>query len=1283
MTWNIQSRTATFSSPALPEIIGKGYGGKELREPMLTLQSLHGREAVGEPFVYTVRAVVEHPDYLQDPADAAQIDLQSIVGSHGTVAIEVTGIGTFREGQKGWTGYGNKGAHTRYISGRITSARIICAADRGAVYEFVLRPSVWTATQNKDSRIFYGSVTDVLSKLLSRYTSIDWRIAGPMGKKVYPERDFIRQAWESDFNLAMRLMEEWGLFFWFEHKKNEHTLVISDTLGGFHPHGEAYQTLRFHDGGRIDEEHISELSSTHTMTAGKVTVNDHDYAQPRLRESNVPLRESFEDGRGTAWPGVEIYAPAEYAQPEADRNRTNDAQEEGQHLARVKLQAVRCKGHRLHGKGHLRALQPGRTFKLIDYPQNAANRGYIVLACEFEMTEVGTSSGSTRHYTVNTTFELQPDTELYRLPQVTPRPHVDDEYAVIVAPEHHPNEHYEIFVDDKNRARIQYDWERGAKYDGANSIWVRIATQWQGIQMGMVACARPGQMVIVSHVHGDGDRPYISGFVVDKYNTPPWKLPDNNALTGIRSQSLGESWDSNYVVLDDTYGKMQAQLASDHAKSSLTLGFNTRIDGNKGRTDAAGIGFELRTDGHGVARAAKGMLLTTEARLKAQGHALDMGETVARLTQARDIHESLSQSAQRHGAHDATHNQNEVTRSIKAANDGIRGSGKTSTYEGKFPELEQPHLTLASPAGIQTTTAGSTHIASGDDVALTSGRHVSIASARSICASAVNTFALFVQKAGIALTAAAGKIRIEAQSDGVQIVAKKDAELISADGWINLTAAKGIRLNGGGSVVEISLAGLRGFTGGEFLVHAASHGTDAPQDKPVRMPVLPEQSGRLAAHHVLIEHDTGFVLPNQPYRITVDDGRVIEGVSNARGETEIVTSNEVAFATVELFAASEPEKVIAVNQSIIARDADRKVSFAAPNPNFKSADVGGKKATAPAQLVTSEGQPPLFTSCDPMNFGLRSYHFIGDAKQADSNMPIRRDVEYSVAKTYTADIKKALKEIDWLSLKATDGQISSQLKDAVIDAVKSTLSSALSSGPFGLPQLALPRIEVPSLERAIKDYNMRPDVSASFVSIAWVIAIHEKEIAKIISVSTDPVKLDSQLKSSADMFYHEARHCQQVFWMVALSRQHPKDYELFSQLPRVFKDMTRDSVYKAAGTVNIPNDDRVVKGLHKMLVFYFYWTIAALQSLGAKYVSPDVPVAQNEVCKLLNVAPETAAKMVSFERGYRSQLHEEDAYACGEIVQAYWDNSNRALVRNPGTCTDAYLGAVAAIGAGG
>ncbi|RQV21573.1 hypothetical protein DF018_12790 [Burkholderia cenocepacia] len=102
-----------------------------------------------------------------------------------------------------------------------------------------------------------------------------------------------------------------------------------------------------------------------------------------------------------------------------------------------------------------------------------------------------------------------------------------------------------------------------------------------------------------------------------------------------------------------------------------------------------------------------------------------------------------------------------------------------------------------------------------------------------------------------------------------------------------------------------------------------------------------------------------------------------------------------------------------------------------------------------------------------------------------------------------------------------------------------------------------------------------------------------------------------------------------------------------------------------------------------MLIFHYYWMISHMQNqTGGACMKPDVPIAQAEVCKLLRVSPETAAKMVSFEEGYRSQLHEEDAYACAEVVQAYWDRPDRVFVRNPGTCTGGYDASLDAIEGG-
>ena len=95
----------------------------------------------------------------------------------------------------------------------------------------------------------------------------------------------------------------------------------------------------------------------------------------------------------------------------------------------------------------------------------------------------------------------------------------------------------------------------------------------------------------------------ILGALYNYTHMPPWKLPEQQALSGLRSRELGGSTRGNHLILDDTAGKIQAQLKSDHQCSQLSLGHITRIEDTSGRKDARGEGWELRTDGPGASRA--------------------------------------------------------------------------------------------------------------------------------------------------------------------------------------------------------------------------------------------------------------------------------------------------------------------------------------------------------------------------------------------------------------------------------------------------------------------------------------------------------------------------------------------------------------------------------------------------------------------------------------------------------------------------------------------------------
>jgi type VI secretion system secreted protein VgrG len=256
---------------------------------------------------------------------------------------------------------------------------------------------------------------------------------------------------------------------------------------------------------------------------------------------------------------------------------------------------------------------------------------------------------------------------------------------------------------------------------------------------------------------------------------------------------------NNHLILDDTPGEIQAQLSSDHQLSQLNLGFITRVPYWSGRKDKRGEGFELRTDGHGVVRAAHGMLVTTEGRTNASGHAKEMGETVQRLTQAREQHEDLSKLAQQHKAQSVEANQNDVTRTIKRQNDAIRG-GATSTAQS---ELTAPHLVVSSAAGIGLTSAQSTHLASQLDLAITTGCDASLSVGRSLLAAVRGAVSIFAERLGIKLFAAKGKVEIQAHADNIELTAQKTIKVVSVTESIEITAKQEILLTSGGAYIRI------------------------------------------------------------------------------------------------------------------------------------------------------------------------------------------------------------------------------------------------------------------------------------------------------------------------------------------------------------------------------------------------------------------------------------------------------------------------------------------------
>ncbi|WP_423378748.1 type VI secretion system Vgr family protein [Burkholderia sp. LMG 32019] len=908
-----QARTLSISGAALPTYSTGGL-------PVFSPVRLQGSEAVGclEDCRYLVTLRTDDA-FAFSPSVTANFDLDKIVGTEVTVSIQLEGKGQFIPGLVGNVGLGNIGAGTREITGLVTAARVAGEDRHSILYELELRPWLYRATLTQDSRIFQDmSVVEITDALLAKYPyPVDKRLAGAF-RGIYPKRDLQRQAFETDWAFLQRLWEEWGIWWWFEHENGHQRLVLCDTMGGHHPHGAAYETVRYlsPDGKRIDEEHIHALSVTSRLTSGSVTVVDYDYTRPR---ANLTVTE--ENPRQTASADGAVYDWGDYSQPLAGAQgaagQPNDTEQESRHLARVQLEARRCAGLRANGKGNLRGLTVGRTFALTGYPQQAANREYVVLSSTLDIEEVGDRTGASSTYRCEAQFELLPANEPFRLERSVLKPVMSGpEKAIVVGPAN-----AEIWTDVYGRVKVQYGWDRQGKLDEHAGIWLRVVSPWQGTDMGATFVPRIGHEVSVMHYYGDPDLPVIMGSAVNEFRQPTLDLPGNQAVAVLRGREV-HGTASGHVAIDDTQGQIQTQISSDAGSSTLSLGNIRRIVRKKGRADARGKGFDLRTDNWGVVRALMGLFISTDGQANGAGHAKEAKAAVGRLTRARELQDSLAVLAQQHEAQQHDADQSAVAKAIKARNDAIRGGA--STGDNEFPELAEPDVVLASAAGTSLTAERSVHVASNEDIAFTSDRHVGFAVGHSLFASVVNGFSLFVHKAGMKLIAASGRVRIEAQADGIDVKAKQAVKITSTTDSIHLHAAKEIVLHAGSTEMRISEGGYVVRTAGEHTIHAGSHQTEGPEAVAMQFPGMP---GADYEQHYVLHDEAGKAMPDVPYRLTRPDGSVIEGRSDMQGRT-VSTYSE---AVVPLHCEADPEgDAQIVNARYWDEESEYPLDFAKP-----------------------------------------------------------------------------------------------------------------------------------------------------------------------------------------------------------------------------------------------------------------------------------------------------------------------------------------------------------------
>lgn len=791
-----------------------------------------------------------------------------------------------------------------------------------ATYQLVVSDALALMEQRVNTRVYRNlNEVDISEALIREWRDInpilakafDFDISGIAG--TYPAREFTMQHNESDAAFLRRLWKRQGIA-WFIRPGHSsefgssatpaHTLVLFDAPLSLARN--AAGTVRFHrDAGTEERDGVFNWSAVRTLKPGSINRQSWDYLQGRMMSVQLPTNmQQGEAGNQFAF-SLDDY--------QIDAPHVGDDGNDYRRLGELRVQRHEYEAKCFYGESGVRDLCVGQWVRLDGHPEIDTHPAD---EREFVLTELSLAAENNlpkeidervqRLFTANSwdqvaALEQASDARDVRytnrfacvrrgipmVPAYDPRtdlPPVQLQSAIVAGPAGE-----EIHCDELGRIKLRFPGTReqdhqdgvGASNTDRDSAWVRVASHWASDGWGSISLPRVGDEVLVDFLGGDPDKPIVVGRVYGGTAVPPafshrGELPANRFLNGIKSKEV-QGMRYNQLRLDDTRGQISAQLASEHGHSQLNLGWLTHPR-RDGQGQARGEGAELRSDKNVVVRAARLMLLTTQAMLGATGKQLEREPLQALLEGSQALLKEMGEFAEQHQAMPVDlqpHQQ--LADYLKDAEQG------SNTQSGSAEHAPAPLIAQYADGGFISATPKSSVSYSGRQQNIVAQQNIQAIAGQRVNINAGKGISLFAHQDGMKHIARTGKLDIQAQQDSIGIAADRDVKITASQGEIVIAAKKSMTLLCGGAYIKIADGKIELGCGGEFTVKAGMHKWDGPARQEAELPFFPS-----AEHTNWLKLDLngyqGAPMAGVPYTLHFANGQTKNGTLDGNGTAE-------------------------------------------------------------------------------------------------------------------------------------------------------------------------------------------------------------------------------------------------------------------------------------------------------------------------------------------------------------------------------------------------------------
>ena len=460
---------------------------------------------------------------------------------------------------------------TRFVRGIVAEASRSVSDDGKSILTVIVRPDAHLLTLGRNCRVFqHMTVVDIVKAVLaSNAQPTRWEVT-----ESYEQHIYCAQYREDDWTFVSRLLEEEGIYCWFDHSDEASTLVFSDlsTSAADMPGG-AFITFAHESGVHADREVVFELGEHVAARTTKFTAGSFDPARPRLKIEAV-------DGGG---PFESYDAPGGGAESPQTIGRQ----------AKHRLQAAIAASRGVFGKSTSVRLAPGMVLEIGGCTASRLDDRYVLtdVAIEIVQRRRGPASGAGGDKQIVTKFSAIRHAVPYRpLEKTRPAKQAGLQTGQVVGAEG-----AEVQPDARGCVRVKLRWDRDPKNDDAAGKWMRVAQR--GTSESMLL-PRIGWNVLTMNDEGTVDAPWVLSRIHDAEHPPAYPLPANKTRVVWKTATTPGGGSFNEIYFEDKQGREEMfinaskdmTILTQHVKKDEVIHDQTRIVGNN-HTMSVGLNY--------------------------------------------------------------------------------------------------------------------------------------------------------------------------------------------------------------------------------------------------------------------------------------------------------------------------------------------------------------------------------------------------------------------------------------------------------------------------------------------------------------------------------------------------------------------------------------------------------------------------------------------------------------------------------------------------------------------